>query len=77
MTEKQIEEKNETYIGTTQKVLVEGYSKTNEKILTGRTEANVIVNFKGDKSLIGKICDVKIIGNHIWYLEGCCDTIQE
>lgn len=77
LAEKQIAEKNETYVGTTQKVLVEGYSKTNEKILTGRNEANVIVNFKGDKSLIGKMCDVKIIGNHIWYLEGCCDKIQE
>ena len=77
LAEKQIAEKNETYVGTTQKVLVEGYSKTNEKILTGRNEANVIINFKGDKSLIGKMCDVKIIGNHIWYLEGCCDKIQE
>ena len=77
LAEKQIAEKNETYVGTTQKVLVEGYSKTNEKILTGRNEANVIINFKGDKSLIGKMCDVKITGNHIWYLEGCCDKIQE
>ena len=77
LAEEQIKEKNESYVGTVQRILVEGYSKTNESVLTGRNGANVIINFKGDKSLIGKMCDVKIIGNHIWYLEGCCDKIQE
>ena len=77
LAEEQIKEKNEAYVGTIQRILVEGYSKTNESVLTGRNGANVIINFKGDKSLIGKMCDVKIIGNHIWYLEGCCDKIQE
>ncbi len=53
-------QKNKDMLGTTQKVLVEGESKTNSQVLTGRTEGNKIVNFEGDKSLVGTICDVEI-----------------
>lgn len=53
-------QKNKDMLGTTQKVLVEGESKTNSQVLTGRTEGNKIVNFEGDRSLVGTICDVKI-----------------
>ena len=35
---KELEEENEKLVGTIQKVLVEGYSKTNENTLTGRTD---------------------------------------
>ena len=38
LVESQIEINNKKYIGTIQKVLVEGKSKTNDKILTGRKE---------------------------------------
>lgn len=41
-------------------VLTEGESKTNSDFMTGRTESNKIVNFKGDKSLEGEIVKVKI-----------------
>ena len=59
------EEENEKYVGTIQKVLVEGLSKTNSEVLTGRTKSSKIVNFAGDKSLIGKEIDIKIISQHI------------
>lgn len=76
LAEKMIEIRNKEYIGTYQKVLVEGTSKTNSGILTGRTESNKVVNFEGSKELIGKMVNLKIISEHMWYLKGSCDTIQ-
>ena len=75
MTEEIIAEDGNKYIGTIQKVLVEGTSKNNDEVLTGRTDSYKVVNFKGDKSLIGKMVEVKIDENHIWYLSGFCDNI--
>ena len=65
-----IAENNKEYIGTTQKILVEGYSKTNDEFLTGRTVTNKVVIFKGDGKLIGNIIDIEIISEHMWYLKG-------
>ena len=65
-----IEENNKEYIGTVQEIVVEGYSKTNDKLLTGRTDSNKVVIFEGDSSLIGKIAKIKIISEHMWYLRG-------
>ena len=67
-----IAENNKEYIGTTQKILVEGYSKTNDEFLTGRTDTNKVVIFKGDGKLIGNIIDIEIISEHMWYLKGEC-----
>ena len=64
------EEENYKYIGTIQEVLVEGESKTNKEVLTARTRTNKVINFEGDKSLIGKKIKVKIISQHAWYLKG-------
>ncbi len=47
-------------LGTTQQVLVEGPSKKSADEMTGRTDSNRIVNFKGSPELIGKIIPVKI-----------------
>lgn len=52
------------------RVLVEGYSKTNPDILSGHTENNKLVNFKGDPSLIGNIVEVKITEAKTWSLVG-------
>lgn len=52
------------------KVLVEGPSKTNEDVLSGYTENNKLVNFKGDASLIGEIVDVYIEKAKTWSLDG-------
>ncbi len=70
LVESQIDGNNKKYVNTIQKVLVEGKSKTNDKILTGRTDTNKVVNFEGDNSLIGNIIEIKIISEHMWYLKG-------
>ena len=70
LADKITEEENIKYVGTIQKVLVEGTSKTNNEILTGRTKTYKVVNFSGDKSLIGKEVDVRIVSQHVWYLKG-------
>ncbi len=70
LVEEQIEVKNKEYIGTIQKVLVEGTSKNNEKLYTGRTDSNKVVIFEGNEELIGKVIDIKIISEHMWYLKG-------
>ena len=70
LVESQIAENNKKYLQTMQKVLVEGYSKNNDKMLTGRTESNKVVIFEGNKELIGKIVDLKIVSEHMWYLKG-------
>ena len=70
LVEKQIEEKSKKLEGTIQKVLVEGKSKNNENMLTGRTEFNKVIVFNGDDKLINEIIDVKITENHMWYFKG-------
>ena len=70
-----VQERNKEYIGTIQNVLVEGKSKTNENMLTGRSEFNKVVVFEGKNELIGKMVKIKIISEHMWYLKGECDKI--
>lgn len=65
-----LEEENIKLVGTVQKVLVEGYSKTNEAMLTGRTDGGKVVNFNGEESLIGKMIELKITEQRKWYLTG-------
>mgnify|MGYP004658867185 FL=1 len=65
-----VSENNQKYIGTTQRILVDGYSKNDKETLTGRTDTNKVVNFKGNEELIGKMIDIKIIEEHKWYLAG-------
>ena len=65
-----VDENNEKYIGTNQKVLIEGYSKNNQEMYTARTDTNKVVVFKpieGQK--IGDIVTVKITSAHKWYLK--------
>ena len=70
LVESQIEENNQKYIGTTQKVLVERTKKNNKDMLTGRTDSNKVVIFEGSKDLINKIIDLNIVSEHMWYLKG-------
>lgn len=70
LVEAQIEKNNKKYIGTIQNIIVEGRSKTNNNMLTGRTDSNKVVNFEGDDSLIGKAIKIKITSEHMWYLKG-------
>ena len=70
LVEMQIAEENKTYIGTTQYVLVEGKSKNNDNMLTGRTDSNKVVIFEGEDGDIGKLLPIEIQSEHMWYLKG-------
>jgi len=70
LVESGINVNNQKYIGTVQKVLVEGESKNNPNMLTGRTDSNKVVIFEGTKDLIHSIIELKIISEHMWYLKG-------
>ena len=47
-------------VGTTQRILIEGYSRKSELEISGRTENNRVVNFVGPSSLIGEFARVEI-----------------
>ncbi len=70
LVESQIGQNNQKYLGTKQKVLVEGESKNNKTLLTGRTDSNKVVVFEGDKESIGQIVELEIVSEHMWYLKG-------
>lgn len=68
--EKHIEEYSNAMVGNTYDVLVDGVSKTDENMLSGYTETNKLVHFKGDLSLVGTIVKVKIKESHTYSLIG-------
>ncbi|MDF3003030.1 MAG: miaB [Bacillota bacterium] len=61
---------NKTYEGNVVGVLVEGPSKTNPKILTGRTESGKLVHFNGTEEMVGQIIPVKITEGKTFNLFG-------
>ena len=68
--EKTLPKLNSKMIGKVYRVLVEGKSKTNKELYTGRSSQNKVVIFKADESLVGKVVDIKIDSEHLWYLTG-------
>ena len=70
LVEAKIAESNKEYINTIQDVLVEGPSKGDESMLTGRTEHNKVVVFKGKEDMVNTIQKVKIVEDHMWYFKG-------
>jgi len=48
-------------VGSTQRILVEGYSRKSDSELSGRTENNRVVNFEGPIELIGQLIDVEVV----------------
>ena len=69
--ESRVDENNEKYIGKIEKILIEGYSKNDDTILTGRTDTNKVVIFEEKNSCqIGEVVKVKITEAHKWYLKG-------
>jgi len=64
------EEINNSYMDKTVEVLVEGISKQNESMYTGRTRKNKLVNFSSDRDLTGQLVKVKIIKPWPFWLEG-------
>ena len=62
---------NESYQDRVVEVLVEGKSKTDEDVLTGRTRQNKLVNFTGGSDdLVGKLVNVKITSPKTFSLQG-------
>lgn len=61
---------NNEYLNKIIEVLVEGPSKTDPNRLMGRTRQNKMINFEGDKSLIGKLVRIKIIETRTFSLNG-------
>ena len=58
------------YLNETVKVLVDGPSRKNKEMLSGRTSTHKIVLFKGDKELKGKFVNIKINETKTWTLYG-------
>ena len=54
------EKKNKIYQDRIEKILVDGVSKNNKLMLTGRTDGFKLVNFAGKKNMIGSLVDVRI-----------------
>lgn len=52
--------KNLSRVGQIEEVLVEGESRNNPRVVSGRTSQNRIANFEGGKELYGQIVKVKI-----------------
>ena len=63
-------EKNESQVGQTTRVLVEGPSQIGGSQLSGRTPQNRVVNFKGSPYLVGEEIPVLITVAHAHSLEG-------
>ncbi|MBM7867248.1 tRNA-2-methylthio-N6-dimethylallyladenosine synthase [Heliobacterium gestii] len=63
-------EHNKAHIGTLHEVLVEGRSKTNKELMTGRTRGNKIVVFAGDEHQAGETVCVRIDEARTWTLLG-------
>jgi len=51
---------SQAMIGSTQRILVTGPSRKDPNELSGRTENNRVINFKGDSSLTGDFVSVTI-----------------
>lgn len=58
------------YKGVTKEVLVEEINHQDNSLLTGRTEENITVHFKGEESLIGETVKIKLIECRGFYYIG-------
>ena len=63
-------ENSVAYMGQTIRLLVEGPSKKNDKVMCGRTSRNKRLLFEGSKELEGKFVDVEIYDTKTWTIYG-------
>ena len=63
-------EKHAAYIGTRQRVLVDGETGREEYNLSARTNGGRLVHLKGDPSLVGQFIEVEITSGNTWALYG-------
>ena len=61
---------NKKYKDKIVEVLIEDISKTDDKVLSGRTRTNKLVHFPGDRKLIGELVNVKITDFKTFTMEG-------
>ncbi len=59
-----------SYVGKTQRVLLDGESTSKEGYLTGRNSQNILIEVPADKSMIGKFVNVKFTKAVKWALVG-------
>ena len=65
-----VHELHSSLLGKEVNVLVEDMSRQDENIVSGRSEHNTLVHFKGDSSLIGQTVKVKLTENKTFYMIG-------
>ncbi|MGI6567240.1 MAG: tRNA (N6-isopentenyl adenosine(37)-C2)-methylthiotransferase MiaB [Firmicutes bacterium] len=63
-------ERNQAQVGSEVEVLVEGASKSDTLLLTGKTRTSKTVLFPGSQDLIGQLVRVKITAAQTWSLTG-------
>ncbi len=63
-------EKHAAYIGTRQRVLVDGETGREEYNLSARTNGGRLVHLKGSPALVGSFADVDILSGNTWALYG-------
>lgn len=61
---------SESYEGNEERVLVEGPSRKNKNVLSGRTSSGKLVLFEGDESLVGEFVNIKVTDCKTWTLFG-------
>ena len=61
---------NDTYVGNVYRVLVDGVSKNNKDMLSGRTDTNKIINFVGKGAKEGDFVNVLVTKAQTWALIG-------
>ena len=61
---------NDSMVGKTVKVLVDGKSKNNDNVYMSRTENNRIVHFESDKDYTGQFINIKITRGDTFALYG-------
>ena len=58
------------FVGKTLTVLADGQGRKGDEYITGKSNENIIVEFKGNSNLIGQFVQVKITKAMNWALEG-------
>jgi tRNA-2-methylthio-N6-dimethylallyladenosine synthase len=61
---------NRLLVGKTVELLVEGKSKNNPEMQSGRTRTNKLVHFAAAEDMTGKLVEVEITAAYTWYLTG-------
>ncbi|MFC5472098.1 tRNA (N6-isopentenyl adenosine(37)-C2)-methylthiotransferase MiaB [Cohnella suwonensis] len=56
-------------VGEVVEVLVEGESKANVNVLSGRSRSNKLIHFEGKKEWIGRFVNVRITAAQTWYVK--------